>query len=194
MGKRLALAGLLMGGGAFAWWLSRQDGGGLYAPIDLDYSGFTPDDGGDDVAQSSNYLTRLSLAEDPNQGLYTKNPYSTASGRYQFTKATWTGLGGDWGDDPTKAFGGLRPTEEEQTRRAQQLTSGNAKILKRAGLPVTDTGLYGVHIFGPKAVKALSADASTSLAEIFGQHTVAINPALGQTVGSFLAYLQHKVG
>lgn len=196
MGTRgLGILGLLGGGGLLYWLLYRDEGGGVYAPIAVG-----PDDLGPIARPSSpppaaeSYLTRMSLAEAPNQDPYVKNPYSSASGLYQFTKATWTALGGDWGNDPSKAFGGLRPSIAEQTARAQRLTAENAGVLQRAGQAVNSLTLYAVHIFGPKAVDVLQADRSTRLADLVGASTVAKNPALGQTVGSFWNYLQRKVG
>lgn len=187
--REVALVALIAGGG-LAWWLSQaQDGGGVYAPVNLDYTGVDPGGG------SGDFLSRLSAAEDPTGNPYAKNPRSSASGSYQFTKATWTALGGDWGDDPTQAFGGLQPSPEEQTARAQMLTAGNASVLSRAGLAVDNLTLYAAHIFGPgRAARVLAADPATSLASLVGASTAAKNPALGKTVSSFTSYLERKVG
>ena len=201
--RRVAEVALIAGGALLAWFASQQDGGGVYAPVDLDPSdgslGLPGAVGGGGV--SDGYLSALSLAEDPSQDPYAKNPYSTASGLYQFTKATWTSLGGDWGDDPTQAFGGLTPSVAEQTAMAQKLTSQNSNILTRLGAAGDNATLYTMHIFGagtgPKVVAATAgADPSTPLASLpgVGSKITAINPALGSTVGSFLSYLANKVG
>lgn len=197
--RHAAILGLVAGGGALAWWISQQqDGGGVYAPIDLSYGGDgDPGDAGGAGTSigSPGYLAALQAAEDPQGGLYAKNPYSSASGLFQFTKATWTALGGDWGDDPTKAFGGLTPSADEQTAMAQKLTAGNASILGRAGVAVDNLSLYAAHIFGPgTAAKVLGSDPSTPLASLVGASTAAKNPALGSTVSSFMDYLTRKVG
>lgn len=148
---------------------------------------------------SAGYLAALSRAEDPSQDPYAKNPYSTASGLYQFTRDTWTRLGGDWGSDPSKAFGGLRPSPEEQTAMAARLTSSNASILDRVGVGLSNATLYAAHILGATTARAalpgiLAADPSTPLQAFLGPQKVAINPALGKTVGSFLNYVTRKVG
>lgn len=196
MARPLAALALLAGGGLLAYLLRDQlaaaGAAAVYNPVDLDYAPpLLPVAPG---GMSADYFRRMSLAEDPRQDPYAKNPYSSASGLYQFTKATWTGLGGDWGPDPTKAFGGLRPSAAEQHRMAERLTAGNAGILARAGQAVNDMTLYAVHIFGPKAVRVLGADPSTPLADLVGRDVVRKNPALGHTVASFWDYLARKVG
>jgi hypothetical protein len=185
-------------GGALAWWLTQGAGPGVYSPINLDLAlggdpgALQPDSA---TLPLPDYLAQLSAAEDPSGDPYAKNPYSTASGLYQFTKATWTSLGGDWGPDPTRAFGGLTPSPAEQTAMAQRLTAGNASLLDRAGQAINSATLYAAHIFGAgSAVRVLGADPATPLANLVGASTVAKNPALGSTVASFLDYLARKVG
>lgn len=123
-----------------------------------------------------------------------KNPLSSASGLYQFTKATWQRLGGAWGSDPTKPFGGLAVTAAEQTARFNQLTAANAGALQRAGLAVTNATLYAAHFLGsPVAVKVLRAPNSTSLATLVGSRVMAQNPHLaGFTVGDFRRWLETR--
>lgn len=205
--EKRAIALLALAGGGAAWWIMRQGGGGVYAPIDLSttdlFTGSSGDgsSGGAGTADGSTpvYLSALSNAEDPGGGLYTKNPYSSASGKYQFTKATWTGLGGDWGADPSQAFGGLQPSEAEQDAMAAKLTAANASVLGKIGVGVSNVTLYAAHILGAGgAAKSLpgilNSDPSTPLTAFLAPSTVAKNPALGSTVGSFLDYLTRKVG
>jgi hypothetical protein len=205
MGKRQVALFALAGAGGLAWWLARRaDGGGVYAPLDLSYAGLVGDSGGGDPGAGGDtggggvpagYLPSLSSAEDPGGGLYAKNPYSSASGKYQFLKSTWTALGGDWGPNPSAAFGGLQPSEAEQDAMAAKLTAGNANLLGHYGAAVNSISLYAAHIFGPKtAAVALTSDPATPLASLVGASTVAKNPALGQTVASFMDYLARKVG
>lgn len=226
MEKRGLALLVLAGGGAAAWWISRQGGAGIYAPVDLgqlgvfdwpDWTAWTGGDaagdaggGGDgDVAplpitstgSSSNYLAQLQRAEDPGGGLYVKNPMpgQTASGKYQFTKATWTTLGGDWGSDPTKAFGGLFPSEAEQDAMAAKLTASNASVLTRIGVGVSNAMLYAAHFLGPGRTASalpqiLNADRSASLTNFLPANVVKLNPAIGKTVGSFLDYFTAKMG
>lgn len=152
-------------------------------------------DGSVTIDPTSDYLSKLSLAEDPSQDPYAKNPYSSASGLFQFTQATWTGLGGQWGNNPALAFGGLTPSVDEQTAMAAKLTAANSSVLDNIGQDINNITLYAAHIFGPQtAANVLSQDPSTPLASVVGASTVAKNPALGSTVASFISYLQKKVG
>lgn len=123
-----------------------------------------------------------------------KNPLSSASGLYQFTKDTWLRLGGQWGTDPKKPFGGLVVSATEQKQRFDQLTAQNAAGLARAGIAVTSATLYAAHFLGiSTAVRVLSAAPSTSLASLVGSKVMAQNPQLkGFTVGRFLAWLESK--
>jgi hypothetical protein len=198
--RRVATVAALAGGGALLWWLTEKAGPGVYAPVDLGLAlagGQGGPWGPQDTGAGSTYLSRLSAAEDPSGGLYVKNPYSSASGLYQFEKKTWTALGGDWGPDPSQAFGGLRPSADEQTAMAAKLTASNGAILAKAnpGQAISDAMLYAAHIFGVgKVAPVMAADPSTKLADLVGASTVAKNPALGSTVSSFLDYLARKVG
>lgn len=215
-GRQLVGVLALGAGGWLAYrWLSATTlpAAGLQAPVALPWGSldlfgdmFGDDTTSDDSAGlappvavgsgvSSSYLQKLSLAEDPSQDPYAKNPGSTASGLYQFTKATWTGLGGQWGSDPSQAFGGLRPSVAEQTARAQQLTASNAGVLAKLGADINDLTLYAAHIFNPQvATKVLAAAPTTPLSALMAASTVAKNPALGSTVQSFFNYLAAKVG
>jgi hypothetical protein len=202
--RRVAEIALLAGGAGLVWWLTQSGqadaGQGVYAPVDLsvpDLTGTDPTAPAD--TSTSSYLQQLSLAEDPSQNPLAKNPYSTASGLYQFTKATWTGLGGDWGDDPTLAFGGLQPSVDEQNAMAAKLTAQNSNVLANIGVDISNATLYAAHILGAGAASKslpsiLSSDPSTPLTTFLPSSTVAVNPALGSTVGSFLSYLTAKVG
>src|SRR5690606_1025510 len=59
------------------------------------------------------YWPMLSKIES-NDRPYVKARTSSASGLYQFIKSTRIGEGGKWGADPSLAFGGLKPSPEEQ--------------------------------------------------------------------------------
>lgn len=191
--RQLAIVGLLGGAGYLAWRMYQDGTNNVYSPLAIDFSSYNiiPDVGSD----IGNYLASLSAAEDPSGNPYAKNPYSTASGLYQFTRGTWTALGGQWGNDPSKAFGGLFPSVAEQTAMAQKLTTSNANILSQLGTEINNLTLYAAHIFGPsKAATVLNSDPSTDLASLMPSSTVKANPALGTSVASFLSYLQKKVG
>lgn len=126
--------------------------------------------------------------------LYAKNPNSTASGKYQFTRDTWVRLGGAWGSDPSKAFGGLQPSESEQDARFARLSAGNAAGLQKAGQAVTNATLYAAHFLGlAGALKVLTAAPSTSLASVVGSAVMAANPQLrGFNVADFRAWLNRR--
>lgn len=129
----------------------------------------------------------------PNTG----KPYSSASGLYQFIKSTWIGEGGAWGDDPTKAFGGLKPTAEEQLMRVKTFTQKNAKALKKAGIPINKASLYAAHFFGHvTAIRVIEADVNASAEALAGAAATRANPSIlkGKTVGQFLSWLHKKTG
>src|SRR5690606_11867312 len=79
---------------------------------------------------------------------YVKAGTSSASGLYQFIRATWIGEGGKWGPDMSKAFGGLKPSIEEQLARAKTFTAKNAAHLKAKGIPVNKASPYAAHFCG----------------------------------------------
>jgi hypothetical protein len=128
---------------------------------------------------------------------YVKAATSSGSGLYQFLKATWTGEGGKWGSDASKAFGGLKPDEAEQTARAKTFTAKNAVSLLRAGIPINKASLYAAHFFGASmAAKVISADTKARADLIAGKAATDANPTIlrGKTVGEFLTWLNKKTG
>lgn len=128
---------------------------------------------------------------------YIKAASSSASGLYQFIKSTWIGEGGAWGSNPALAFGGLKPTVDEQLRRAKTFTAKNAAYLKAKGIPINSASLYAAHFFGPvTAAQVIGADVSARADLIAGPGATAANPAIlkGKTVGQFLAWLHGKTG
>jgi hypothetical protein len=94
--------------------------------------------------------------------LYVKAPTSSASGLFQFVKETWLAEGGQWGDDRTKAFGGLRPSQDEQLERARTFTERNAKYLTDHKIPINRASLYAAHFLGPVTAAEIIARTSTS--------------------------------
>ncbi|WP_395391537.1 hypothetical protein WBP07_12835 [Novosphingobium sp. BL-8A] len=128
---------------------------------------------------------------------YIKASTSSASGLYQFVKSTWLGEGGKWGADATKAFGGLTPTEAEQTARAKTFTEKNVAILKAKGIAINNASLYAAHFFGAgMAAKVISADTSARADLIAGDAATSANPSIlkNKTVGQFLSWLHAKTG
>lgn len=142
------------------------------------------------------YWLMLSHIESGNRP-YIKAPTSSGSGLYQFIKATWLGEGGAWGSDMSQAFGGLRPSIEEQTARVKSFTAKNAAYLRAKGVPINKASLYAAHFFGPQtAVRVIMADVTDRADIIAGPAATDANPSIlrGKTVGQFLAWLHGKTG
>lgn len=140
------------------------------------------------------YLPMLARIESNNRP-YIRAATSSASGLYQFIKATWLGEGGQWGDRPTLAFGGLQPPVSEQHARAASFTRKNAKALTAAGIPVTRATLYAAHFFGAgTAVKVLRAHSTERADLLAGEAPTRANPSIlaGKTVGQFMEWLTRK--
>jgi hypothetical protein len=131
---------------------------------------------------------------DPNTG----RPYSSASGLYQFIRSTWEGEGGKWGTDPFKAFGGLRPTADEQLARVKTFTEKNARALQAAGIGLNKASLYAAHFLGVgTAIKAINGDVKKPVAIYVSTAAVKANKTIlggGKTVGDFLTWLFNKTG
>ncbi len=128
---------------------------------------------------------------------YIKAATSSGSGLYQFLKATWLGEGGSWGANTAQAFGGLRPTTDEQLARAKTFTEKNAAVLRNAGIPINRASLYAAHFFGAgMAGKVIKADPSARADQIAGEAATKANPSIlrGKTVGQFLTWLHGKTG
>lgn len=142
------------------------------------------------------YWPMLSKIES-NDRPYVKAETSSASGLYQFIQGTWIGEGGKWGPDEDLAFGGLRPSEEEQLARAKTFTARNAAHLRRHSIPINKASLYAAHFFGPVvAVRVIGADVNARADYIAGDAATRANPAIlrGKTVGQFLSWLHRKTG
>lgn len=122
---------------------------------------------------------------------------SSASGLYQFVRATWIGEGGKWGPDMSKPFGGLTPAADEQTARARTFTQKNAVALLRAGVAINLASLYAAHFAGVRtAARLILADVKASAEQIAGEAATAANESIlrGKTVGEFLTWLHRKTG
>lgn len=138
-------------------------------------------------------LSKIESADRP----YIKAGSSSASGLYQFIKSTWLGEGGTWGPYMSQAFGGLRPSVEEQLQRAKSFTAKNAAYLKAKGIPINRASLYAAHFFGAvTAARVIAADVSARADALAGEAATKANPSIlrGKTVGEFLAWLNKKTG
>lgn len=142
------------------------------------------------------YWPMLSRIESNDQP-YVKAATSSASGLYQFIRSTWIGEGGQWGSDLSKAFGGLKPSPEEQLARAKTLTAKNAAYLAGKGLPINKASLYAAHFLGAgTAARVIAADVNARADLIAGTAATNANPSIlrGKTVGQFLSWLHRKTG
>lgn len=142
------------------------------------------------------YWPMLAKIESGNRP-YIQAPTSSASGLYQFIKATWLGEGGKWGPTMRPAFGGLKPSEAEQLMRAKSFTEKNAAYLRAKGLPINRASLYASHFFGPvTAAKVIAAHVNSRADYLAGPAATNANPSIlkGKTVGQFLTWLHKKTG
>lgn len=148
------------------------------------------------------YWPMLSKIESGDQ-LFAQAPTSTASGLYQFIRSTWLGEGGAWGRNAAgkyldrPAFGGLKPSAEEQLEKAKTFTARNAAYLKAQGIPVNKASLYAAHFFGAgMASKVIGADVSARADLIAGPAATEANKSIlkNKTVGQFLSWLHGKTG
>lgn len=138
-------------------------------------------------------LSRIESGDRP----YVQAASSSASGLYQFIRSTWIGEGGKWGPSLRPAFGGLKPSPEEQLARAKTFTAKNAAVLKSKGVPINKASLYAAHFFGAgMAAKVIGADVNARADLIAGPEATKANPAILQnkTVGQFLTWLHKKTG
>lgn len=138
-------------------------------------------------------LSRIESADRP----YVQADTSSASGLFQFIKGTWEGEGGRWGPTTRPAFGGLRPSPEEQLARAKTFTAKNAAYLRARGVPINRASLYAAHFLGRVTAAALiSADTDDRADVIAGPAATRANPSIlkEKTVGEFLSWLHRKTG
>jgi len=148
------------------------------------------------VGIPDSYWPLLAKIESGNRP-YVKASTSSASGLYQFIRTTWIAEGGKWGPDMSEPFGGLRPSEAEQTQRAKSFTEKNAKVLRAKGIPINNASLYAAHFLGVgMAVKIIGADVDARADLIAGGAATNANPTIlkSKTVGQFLTWLHGKTG
>jgi hypothetical protein len=142
------------------------------------------------------YWSLLAHIESGNRP-YIKASSSSASGLYQFIRSTWIEEGGQWGADMSQAFGGLRPSVDEQLERAKTFTEKNADILRRKGVPINKASLYACHFLGAgTAAQVIAADVTASADLLAGENATNANPSVlkDKTVGQFLSWLHTKTG
>lgn len=149
-----------------------------------------------EIVIPDDYWPMLSKIES-NDRPYVQAKSSSASGLYQFIRSTWIGEGGKWGPTLRPAFGGLKPSVEEQLARAKTFTMKNARILQSHGIPINRASLYAAHFFGAgTAARVIKAGVDERADTIAGKAATDANPTIlrGKTVGQFLTWLHRKTG
>ncbi len=100
-------------------------------------------------------------------------------------------------EPPALAFGGLKPSADEQLAHAKTFTAKNAAYLKARGIPINKASLYAAHFFGPvTAAAVIGADVEARADLIAGEAATKANPSIleDKTVGQFLTWLKGKTG
>lgn len=116
------------------------------------------------------------------------NPLSSAKGLFQFTNATWKGMGGKEGEQ-------LDP--EKNAELGTLFTRQNAEGLKKAfGRDPTYGEVYAANHFGLQGAKELlSLDPKTLMEKAVSSTVLKQNPYLrGRTVGDVMSQLSKKTG
>lgn len=135
------------------------------------------------AAEYIKLLSKIESADNPNA----KAKTSSASGRFQFIKSTWTGLGYAWKD----VF-----NDKLQYEAAEKFTNQNAEGLRKAGCAINFATLYGAHFLGLAGfLKIMRAAPSTPIANVTTAAQRKANPTiLKGTVKDFTDWLARKTG
>lgn len=135
------------------------------------------------AAEYIKLLSKIESSDNPNA----KAKTSSASGRFQFIKSTWEGLGYKWAD----VF-----NDKLQYEAAERFTNDNAKGLKAAGCAINFATLYGSHFLGLSGfLKIMRATPSTPIEQVTTPAQRKANPSiLKGTVKDFTDWLARKTG
>ena len=139
------------------------------------------------------YFARIRAAESGGNDA-AKNPLSSATGRYQFTKGTWNGLMRNHPELGLTPDGRLDPAQQE--RAIKTFTQNNADVLMKNGVSITGGSLYGAHFLGAGgAAKVFNADPSLPMSSVVGADVVNANPFLSKmSVADFKNWAERKGG
>ena len=132
------------------------------------------------------YYKKISKIES-NDNPKAKAKTSSASGRFQFIRATWEGLGYDWKD----VF-----NDKKQWEAIERFTKRNAAALVEAGCAVNHATLYGAHFLGVSGfLRVMRGDPSASIATVTNEAQRRANPTiLKGTIRDFTDWLKRKTG
>lgn len=128
-------------------------------------------------------ISKIESNDNPNA----KAKTSSASGRFQFIKTTWEGLGYKWAD----VF-----NDAKQWEAIEKFTAQNAKQLQAAGCAINFATLYGAHFLGTAGfLRIMRALPSDPIAAHTTEGARKANPTiLRGTVKDFTDWLEKKTG
>lgn len=105
-----------------------------------------------------------------------KNPFSSASGRFQFIDSTRRRLDKKYGFDPKDR------SDETEAERMRVYTQETVDALESSNIPVTGGTLYGGHFLGQGGIKkffdAYRKDPNANVSEHFSAEIIKKNPAI----------------
>lgn len=148
---------------------------------------------GDAPAVPEGYFDAIRSAESGGSDT-AKNPLSSATGRYQFTKGTWDGLMTAHPELGLTPDGRTDPAQQERAIRA--FTAQNAGQLQDAGIPVSGGDLYAAHFLGADGAKNVLTQPDNALVSAYvSPQVIASNPFLrNMSVGQFKRWAASKGG
>lgn len=121
------------------------------------------------------------------------NKASNASGKYQFVRSTWEGLGYNWADR-------FNPQLQEEAMAKLTALNKNTFVSKFKTEP-TDSDLYGMHFLGTAGYsKVKQADPNTPISELIKGQAYNLNKNVFEkngrpiTVSEFNGWLTKKMG
>lgn len=128
-------------------------------------------------------ISKIESSDNPNA----KAKTSSASGRFQFIKSTWIGLGYRWAD----VF-----NDKLQYEAIEKFTAQNARGLIEAGCAVNHATLYGSHFLGLSGfLRIMRAIPSTPIERVTEANQRKANPSiLDGSVADFTDWLERKTG
>jgi hypothetical protein len=124
-----------------------------------------------------------------------KNPVSTASGKYQFTRPTFEGVKRNNPDLPDLTFEDFQKNADAQELYQQKLLEENTRSLKKHNLDVTPSNQYLMHWVGsPKGSAIIQAKAEDPLGNYLSPEILSKNKLDSRiSVGDFRRSIDEKM-